>query len=313
MGVSDYTRQGNLRFKATAGGSFLDPEQAVPKLIALPRLLASADRVTAAGDDDYSEVKTLLDAGSGSLGGARPKASVEGDDGNLLIAKFPHRDDAWDVMAWEKTALDLADAAGIATPRRRLSKVGNRSVLLLERFDRRVVPGAPRPERIGYVSAMTLLEAKDGDERDYLDIVESVEDHGSRVRLDLTELFRRVVFNVAIHNTDDHLRNHGFLRSRGGWALSPVFDVNPNPDLGEQRVTAIVGAGGVDEEAPALLALADECRLDDEHALAVVEEVCSAVAGWRTVSARNGIPDSEQRLFSEALDDRLDVLRDLVG
>lgn len=116
VSVRDLTRQGNLRFSGVDGGQFLDPGHAVPKLVSLPKLLASSDKVADGAEDDLAAVKALLDAGSGSLGGARPKASVHGDDGALLIAKFPHRDDEWNVMAWEKTALDLAEDATINTP-----------------------------------------------------------------------------------------------------------------------------------------------------------------------------------------------------
>ncbi|PIE28219.1 MAG: phosphatidylinositol kinase, partial [Micrococcales bacterium] len=230
VGVSDATRQGDLRFTHVAGREFLDPANAVPKLIALPKLLSSAEKVTK-DSDDMAAVKALLEAGSGSLGGARPKASARGDDGSLLIAKFPQRDDEWDVMAWEKWALDLAEASGIQTPTRCLTNVGTRRVLLLGRFDRRV-----DTSRVGYLSAMTLLNRQDDDEGDYLDIAEAIPEVGANVNQDLRELYRRIVFNVAIHDTDDHLRNHGFLRAPGGWRLSPVFDVNPNPELGHPRV-----------------------------------------------------------------------------
>jgi len=175
-------------------------------------------------------IRDLLDAGSGSLGGARPKASVADGD-RLLLVKFPHRNDDWDIMAWEKTALDLADAAGLPTPPHRLAKVGRRNVLVLDRFDR------DGERRNPYVSAMTLIAGRDGDSHDYTDIAEYLPEHGSNVVSDMTGLFRRAAFSVAIHNTDDHMRNHGFLFHGAGWQLAPVFDVNPNPDLGAARQT----------------------------------------------------------------------------
>ena len=147
---------------------------------------------------------------------------------------------------------------------------------------------------------MTLLGARDGDERDYADIAEALPDYGASVKADLADLFRRVVFNVAIHNTDDHLRNHGFLRTQGGWSLSPVFDVNPEPDIHKRRVMGIVGS--VDDEPAALAAFADECRLTPEQARAQVREVVAAVAAWREVSARNGIGPGEAGLFAEVVD-----------
>ena len=308
LGVSDITRQGNLRF-AEADGPFLDPYEAVPRLVSLPRLLASADRVGAeAGLDDLAAVKTLLDAGSGSLGGARPKASVRGDDGALLIAKFPHAADAWDVMAWEKTMLDLAARCGLRVPVNRLVKVGPRNVLLMERFDRQ-----PGGIRVGYISAMTMVGSRDGDERDYVDIADALPESGSAVKADLGELFARVVFSVAVHNTDDHLRNHGFLRTRGGWTLSPLFDVNPNPDLGARRMTGILGAVSAAEEPRAVLDLAPACHLTSSEALAIVRRVVDAVGGWRHEAASNGVAQREIGLFSEAIDGRLASLSEMSG
>lgn len=306
VGVSDATRQGDLRFTHVEGREFLDPANAVPKLISLPTLLNSADRV-AQDSDDMAAVKTLLEAGSGSLGGARPKASVEGDDGSLLIAKFPHHDDEWDVMAWEKWALDLAEASGIRTPPRHLTNVGARRVLLVRRFDRRV-----EGSRVGYMSAMTLVNRRDGDEGDYLDIAEALPEVGANVNQDLRELYRRIAFNVAIHDTDDHLRNHGFLRAPGGWTLSPVFDVNPNPDLGRPRVTSIGGATHLAEEAEALWDIADEFRLGTDEARAVIRDIVDAVGLWRDVALRNNIAPAEQDRFEEVLTDRLASLHELV-
>lgn len=303
LGVSDLTRQGDLRFTHPGGGDFLGVRHTVPKLISLPKLLNSADRVAGNGED-LEAVKTLLEAGSGSLGGARPKASVEGDDGALMIAKFPHLEDEWDVMAWEKWALDLAEDSGIATPRRRLTEVGIRRVLLLDRFDRR-----DRGVRVGYISAMTLLDRRDGDEGDYLEIAEAIPERGANVNRDLHELYRRIVFNVAIHNTDDHLRNHGFLRAPGGWKLSPVFDVNPNPLIARGRVTSIGGSVSPDDEVEALHDVAGEFRLGEKAARSIIQDVLDALETWRNVAARNRIPASEQDMFSQVIADRILALR----
>lgn len=306
IGVSDATRQGDLRFTLVDGGEFLDPGHAVPKLISVPELLSSADAVTEDGTD-MAAVQALLEAGSGSLGGARPKASVKDDDGSLMIAKFPHRDDEWDVMAWENWALDLAEGSGIQTPTRRLAEVGARRVLLLRRFDRRA-----DASRVGYLSAMTLLDRRDGDEGDYLDIAEVIPEVGANVNQDLRELYRRMVFNVAIHDTDDHFRNHGFLRAPGGWRLSPVFDVNPNPEPGRGRVTSIGGASHLDDETEAVWDVAADFRLGNDEARAVIGDVVGAVGQWRDVASRNAIAPREQDRFEEVLTDRLESLRELV-
>lgn len=305
LGVSDLTRQGDLRFSSMDSPAFLAAGHAVPKLVSLPTLLDAADHVAADGDD-MEAIKILLDAGSGSLGGARPKASVVDEDGALLLAKFPHRQDEWDVTAWEKWALDLAESAGIQSPARRLTDVGGRSVLLLERFDR-------GPARVGYISAMTMLGRRDGDDGDYIEIAQAIPEHGANVNHDLRELYRRMAFNVAIHNTDDHLRNHGFLRAPGGWILSPVFDLNPHPVLGRGRATGIGGAVGAHEEVEALREVAIEFRLTGEEATEILTEVVAAVRTWREVASRNRIPAAEQDMFGDIISDRLTALAHQIG
>ena len=300
-GVSDISRQGALRFTLPDSPDFIGSNTDVPKLIALPKLLHAVDQVEA--DDDQEAIKTLLDAGSGSLGGARPKASVISSDGRLLLAKFPRRTDDWDVMSWEHTALDLAQRAGIDVPSRSLTGFDNRHILLLDRFDR------SGGRRVPYVSAMTLTDSVDGDSHDYADIADSIGDVGDRVRGDLAQLFRRAVLNCAIHNTDDHLRNHGFCGGRAGWRLSPVFDINPNPDLDEGRVTSIGAALDPDEEPAGLMIFATECRLTAAKARTAIREVLDATAGWAEVAAGNGIKRRELTLFRPMFDDRAAALR----
>lgn len=290
LGVSDLTRQGALRFRLPDSDTWLADDTHVPKLIDLPRLLRASDAVV---DDTgaLADIKVLLDAGTGTLGGARPKASVLDSDGSLHIAKFPQHSDAWDVMAWEKTALDLADAAGIATPARRFTRIDGRGVLLLARFDR------TERARVGYISAMTLLRATDGQDSDYADLAEEITTVSAATSEDLRELWRRAAFSVAIHNTDDHLRNHGLLRDGAGWRLSPMFDVNPNPDIGEARTTGIGGAYARADELDGLLAAAAGFRLTGAQARTVLAEVFAATEDWRAAAARNGIPERQMARF----------------
>jgi serine/threonine-protein kinase HipA len=290
LGVSDVTRQGALRFRAETSGEFLASGSSVPELIELPRLLRAADAVSR--DDDLAAIKELLDAGTGSLGGARPKASVRDSD-RLLIAKFPHGSDEWDVVAWEKTALDLAEKSGVRVPRSRLVKIQGRSVLVLERFDR----GHGR--RVPYISAMTLLEAHDGDAHDYVEIAETLSDVGAFTTEDLRELWRRVAFSVLINNTDDHLRNHGFLRAPGGWRLSPAFDVNPDPDPGVSRQTGIGGAYDWAGAIDSLMTYAKEFRLTPKAAGETLATVAAAIAMWPESAAANGIRASEVTRFAD--------------
>lgn len=291
VGASDVTRQGALRFSAQQGCPFLAEGTEVPKLIELPRLLRAADAVSR--DDDFAAIKTLLGAGTGSLGGARPKASVRDGD-RLLIAKFPHPDDEWDVMAWEKTALDLAQRAGIRVPRSTLTRIDDRAVLLLDRFDRR--PNG----RVPYISAMTLLSAHDGESCDYVELAETLPEVSAATTADLNELWRRIAFSVFANNTDDHLRNHGFLHGQGGWRLSPVFDVNPNPDTGTARQTAVGGADRREGALDALQQYAKDFDLPPARAAEILDEIKVAVSGWREVAAEHRISAKELELFADA-------------
>lgn len=306
-GVSDITRQGALRFRTDDDPVFLGAGDGVPKLLKLPRLLRAADAVSRDGDhDDFDAVKALLSAGTGSLGGARPKASVMGEDERQLIAKFPHHEDQWDVMAWEATALDLASAAGIDTPRHELVRVQGRAVLLLERFDR-----THDAHRIGYVSAMTLLERRDGEGGDYAEIAEALDEVSAQAREDLRQLFRRAALNVGINNTDDHLRNHGFLRRRGGWVLSPAFDVNPAPEA-RLRQTSIAGADDLASAADGLREFASACRLSPEETDEEVLRVADALRSWREVAVRNGVAPSHLARFEGSFGEGDEALRNAV-
>lgn len=302
LGVSDETRQGALRFKTDADGEFQHPAPEVPKLIALPSLLHAADAVSRDAPDSMAAIKTLLDAGTGSLGGARPKASVR-DDARLIIAKFPHHNDDWNVITWEKTALDLAEAAGISVPARQLISIEGNPVLLLDRFDRDGV------QRVGYISAMTLLEAQDGQPRDYTEIAEVLPESSTAAVTDLQQLWRRIAFSIAIHNTDDHLRNHGFLRQGSGWRLAPAFDLNPNPELAVHRVTSIGGATRPAEEVDALLAYAEIFGLSNSQAHTILREVVSAAEEWESLARKNGVAQAEMTRFRPTLEHTIDALR----
>ncbi len=292
LGVSDLTRQGALRF--STGDRFLAVSGDVPKLLELERLLDAATTVAEGAADSDEAVAALLDAGSGSLGGARPKASVVDGDA-LLIAKFPHPDDTWDVMRWEAVALDLAEACGLAVPAHRLELIGPAPVVLVSRFDRQ--GGA----RLAYLSARSLVGGETA-ASDYLQVVEAITDHGSAVEADLAELWKRIAFSIVINNTDDHLRNHGFLRHRGGWTLSPLFDVNPNPDLRASRVTSIRGETSPEGCRDALFAAAEQFWLGRADAEAHWQAVVDAVAGWRTFAAARGLPGEELERFAATMD-----------
>lgn len=302
LGVYDRTRQGALRFKLPETSTFCTEDAEVPPVVRLPRLLAAC-RAVLTEDDAAEEVKCLLDAGSSTLGGARPKATVD-DGGDFYIAKFPAPGDEHDVMAWEKTALDLASLCGIEVPDSRLVRIGGEGVLLTRRFDRGT------GVRIPYLSAMSLLGARDGECRDYVEMAEALASFVGSPERDLRELFRRMVFSIVVNNTDDHLRNHGFLRAEGCWRLSPAFDINPNSDVRACRATSIFGECGR-RQSHALFEAASYFGIDTDGARSVVSSVLTAfMADWRTTARRNGCPEAETIRFGRVFGQRAEELRE---
>ncbi len=224
-----------------------------------------------------------------SLGGARPKASVRDRDGHLAIAKFPNKGDEYNTVLWEAVALTLAARAGIPVPSWRLETVADKAVFLLRRFDRE--QGA----RIPFVSAMSMLDARDTEARSYLEFVDILRQHGAAPKQDMHALWRRIVFNILISNTDDHLRNHGFLwAGPAGWRLSPAYDLNPVPTDIKPRVLSTA----IDlDDGTASLKLALEVsgyfELTADEARRIAAEVGKAVAAWRKVAASLGLTRAE--------------------
>jgi serine/threonine-protein kinase HipA len=272
--VNDQTRQGALRFTLPDSPAFLTSDgSGIPSVHGLCALLSAADNVSA-GTDTAEDLRMLFQPGS-SLGGARPKAAVRGVKGELLIAKFPSAGDAWDVPLWEYVSFRLAGKAGIDTPKVALENVDNRRILLAERFDR--LPGGGR---IPFASAMTLLGAEDGDHACYPDIFEIITADGAAPAKDAAELFRRMVFNILTSNYDDHLRNHGFLRTDNGWRLAPVYDLESSPDKAPQHHTFITPTDGASSLDLALEA-AEFFRLSGKEARAIIKSVGNAAGSWR--------------------------------
>lgn len=309
VGVSDQMRQGSLRYAAPGTTTFVGTDASVPKLVGLPELLEAADRVAADDEAGVADaLKLLLAAGSGTLGGARPKASVQ-DEGRLLIAKFPFREDEWDVMAWEKTALDLAELCGIEVPERCLVEVGTRHVLLLGRFDR---DGAgPDAGRIGYVSARTMAEVASSAGNDYMDLVDAIEDHSASTAADLRDLWHRIAFTVALNNTDDHFHNHGFRRTARGWTLAPAFDLNVNPQLAMPRTTTLSGAGTRADSLRALVTQSEYFGLDADAARHGLLRIRHVLEDWRGHARANDVPDQELDRVGWVIDDYRDRVADL--
>jgi serine/threonine-protein kinase HipA len=209
-------------------------------------------------------------------------------DGKPAIAKFPRASDDHDVMRWEAVALALARAAGIAVADWALHLVDGKPVLIVDRFDR------SRGERIGYVSAMTMLEATDGDHGSYLEIADVVQSSSPQASEDLIELWRRIAFSVLISNTDDHLRNHGFLRrSSAGWLLSPAFDLNPDPSPGIKHLQTSIGFDDTTASLQTLMNVGEYFRLGGDASRQVLKDVVGATGRWREVARQTGIDPAE--------------------
>lgn len=298
LAVNDETRQGALRFTEEEGGEFLAGEGAapVPPLVDLPKLLSATERFLDDEDDD-EDLRLLLAPGS-SLGGARPKASVRDRDGKLLIAKFPRKDDEFQTVLWEAVALQLASDAGINTSAWRIEQFAGKYVILLDRFDRE------GGIRIPFLSAMSMLGAKDGEDHSYLEIVDAIRQHGSRPKADMAELWRRIVFSILISNTDDHLRNHAFLYDgQQGWRLSPLYDVNPTPvEIKPRVLTTAIDLDGADANLDLALSVIDEFQITEAEAHQIIREVGMAVSPWREVATRLGVSTAEQNRMASAFE-----------
>ena len=304
--VSDFTRQGALRFAEEEGGAFFAPSdrKQVPPLVFLPKLLAAASAIGTEEEKD-EDVKLLVAPGS-SLGGARPKASVIDKDGALSMAKFPLKDDTARVPIWEAVALTLAAKAGLSTPEWRLETIAERPVLILKRFDRQ------GDIRIPYLSAMSMLGATDGDMRSYMEIADALRQYGTKPAEDCARLWRRIVFNILISNTDDHLRNHGFLYEKGGWRLAPAFDLNPTPAEVRERALSLA-INEMDNTASLAIAMdvAEHFGLKAKEARAIALEVGVAIKEWRVTARHFHLSAAEMDRMASAFehDDLLSSLK----
>ena len=295
LGVGDIARQGALRFTETEGGPFLAAGVQIPPLIQLPALLGAAMRVSEDGGND-DDLRLLLAPGS-SLGGARPKASIVDKDGQLAIAKFPQQGDLIRVSLWEAVALTLAAQAGISTPDWRVEKIANRDVLLLRRFDRR------GNVRIPFLSAMSLLNATDNEPHSYMEISDALRQYGAKADDDCAQLWRRIVFSVLVSNSDDHLRNHGFLYETAGWRLSPAYDMNPVPvDIKPRVLTTAIDEVDATASLDLALEVASHFGVKPDKAKRIVREVGAAVALWRRTALALGLTAAEIERMASAFE-----------
>jgi serine/threonine-protein kinase HipA len=301
LGVHDQTRLGALRFKFP-DGPYLDSDTrfSAPPLTSLRELQAVSlqfeQHINEEDHPEYDKWLAQLIAPGSSLGGARPKASVRDEQSALCIAKFPSRQDTRDIGAWELVANALALKAGINMPGARPLRFPESAytTFLVKRFDRTATG-----RRRAFVSAMTLTQHKDGDEgASYLELVDLLQSRGANTVRDCEQLFRRVLFNIRIHNTDDHLRNHGFFINEQGIQLSPAYDINPSVDRNELSLA-------IDEtETTCDVSVAMDAYksygITSSQAKEALQAVDAAVTAWRTEAQRYGIPKAEQELMAGA-------------
>ncbi|MEY4711253.1 MAG: hypothetical protein RIS88_703 [Pseudomonadota bacterium] len=299
IGVQDFTRQGALRFRFVGTEEFLGHEKlAAPHVTTLRELEAVAYQLSSRQIDDLDALRrwlAVLVAPGASLGGARPKANFTEADGSLWIGKFPARDDDRDIGAWEYAVHGLAITAGVDVPAAKAVRLNNAfHTFCVQRFDR--VSGARR----FYASAMTLLRKEHSEGTSYLELAQFLRSQGdgAHTNADLEQLFRRVAFNVAVGNRDDHLRNHGFVLGQAGWRLAPAFDMNPNIDKAEH----VLNIDDTDNR-PSLqtvLTTAGFYGLGPDRAKQIVEEVMAAVDRWESAARQAGILRGDAALMSGA-------------
>lgn len=305
-GIDDFSRMGAFRFKDDPNGAFIHADEArsIPPLAELRPLLAASREIERSEAlnrlPERRWIAQLVQPGT-SLGGARPKACVIDTDGTLYMSKFPSRNDDYDAGLWEHLYHRLAVQAGVKAAQTRVISTGGRyHTLLSRRFDR-----TPEGRRIHFASAMTLIGLSDGDSaasgHGYLDIADFIIQHCAHVRDNLLQLFRRVAFNICVGNSDDHLRNHGFLLTARGWTLSPAYDMNPslNPYQG-----LLVSATSCEADVGVLLEASKDYMIKRDEAEKIVREVCAAVRQWRETAAGLGIGRREMDLFASVLDTR---------
>ena len=303
LGVFDEQRMGALRFKTTESGAYLSdnrtfttPPWTSIRELELASYLLENDLIR--DDSEILRWLNLLLAPGSSLGGARPKAGVRHSDSSLWIAKFPSRDDRYDVGAWEKIVNELAQMAGLNVPQSMAKRFsGKHHTFLTKRFDRTTTG-----QRLYFASAMTCLGYKDGvgvqEGVSYLELAEFISRKGANVNRDLEELFRRIVFFICVRNTDDHLRNHGFLLTANGWMLSPAYDMNPNPKGVGLKLNISTHDNSLNLNVA--VEVAPFFRLTSEQALKMIEHTISIVSKWPQLATKYKLSREEQDIMSLA-------------
>lgn len=301
LGVFDQHRMGALRFKMGGNDVFLNDNQqmAAPPFTSLRELEEASLHLEEdnMADPEYLKWVNLLIAPGASLGGARPKASVADPDNHLWIAKFPSRNDYVDIAAWEMLVNDLAVSAGLNVAEGNLRKFNNKyHTFLTKRFDRTAEGG-----RIHFASAMTLLGYVDGEDaagRSYLEMAAFIIKNGANPAADLEELWRRIVFSICVKNTDDHLRNHGFLLTDAGWVLSPAYDINPNEYGTGLHLNISQDDNALDLHLAE--AVAPHFRVSAGRAAAIIDQVQHSITLWKEMAGKYKISRAEQERMEPA-------------
>lgn len=301
MGIDDFSRMGGFRFKRELEGDYINvsPSLKIPPLTEIRELIHASQEVEKSEDNDVLPGKKwitqLIQPGT-SLGGARPKAGVLDEMGNLCIAKFPSKKDDYDTGIWEHFSHLLAQKAGIQVAQTRvLDGLGKYHTLLSRRFDR-----TDEAKRIHFASSMSLLGLKDGDNAQsgfgYLDIVDFIIQGCCDVEKNLHELYRRVAFNICIGNSDDHFRNHGFLLTPKGWTLSPAYDMNPT--LNEHQ-SLLINESSNKADIRVLLDSCESYMINKEEAEIIIHDVQAAVSKWENLAIQLQIPIRERNIFKD--------------
>ncbi len=305
LGVFDGHRMGALRFKEDPDGPFLNNNETLssPPWTSIKKLEQISLRLEdeeVSDDPEYLKWLTMLVNPGSSLGGSRPKASVLDDRKNLWIAKFPGKTDIKDIGGWEMVANELATNSGLNVAHSMVQKFSTRYyTFLTKRFDR-----TDSGERIHYASALTMLGYKDGDNfhdgASYLEMVDFITNNGANVDNDLEELWSRIVFNILISNTDDHLRNHGFILTEKGWILSPAYDINPNEDGTGLSLNINLDDNALTLDLP--LEVLEYFRLDKVRALKIIDRIKKSVSNWLRVAIKYQLPKSEQEIMEKVFE-----------
>lgn len=300
LGVYDESRMGALRFKTDLDGYFLDDNKNAtsPPWSSIRELQHAAHIFE--NDTENKEVNrwlSVLMAPGSSLGGARPKANILDNDKSLWIAKFPSKTDITDKAAWEFLAYKLAINAGIEMAPCRIERIaGKHHTFFTKRFDRH------GDERIHFASAMTMTGNNEDTIRDtqasYLDIAEFISNHGANIESNLHQLWRRIIFNIAISNTDDHLRNHGFILTKEGWILSPAYDLNPSIDKDGLALNIDTNNNNLDFELAK--SVGEYFRLNNTQMDNIINKIVTVVIDWKAIATTIGISRAEQKLMEKA-------------